>query len=450
MAKSKSKRKDVAATAPTLASSVPDYVTDALQPSTASHSGTLEQRVAALRAAMTTSTGAPITATTCARCEAKKEELSLCARCGVARYCSRACQVAHWSSHKDMCKAYCGALRIVKEAAAQAAWLKEMQETPYVWPAYAPVQLLTAASQTLRQLLVRSPDFPKGRRTIAAHEPQEDCVAAYALTIRLAKALFTSRLPEVPNRTEGAAALGRMITPLALGLGALHDGGLPSRRGVVVVEVNTAPIERLMSSNGGGEAAHICVFHLSVHALRWYYVERALERRVARASGAHELEPSRREQLDASMERTLAPLLQAQGGVQPVLIFYRHSEDPFGYAFSAQCLPVPSDEKVIEEGKSALQEACPLGVDLVVLTMPTLDLTLFHCGVDDGEGDSMPWLRLEEKYAARVRVRLQVKEHPLEHIWKRYAHRRSTPLPPQARAGLDVYTYSVGIGFSVT
>jgi hypothetical protein len=43
--------------------------------------------------------------------------LSECSRCHQARYCSKACQVAHWDAHKAPCKE---ARRVIEEAAALA------------------------------------------------------------------------------------------------------------------------------------------------------------------------------------------------------------------------------------------------------------------------------------------------------------------------------------------
>ena len=43
--------------------------------------------------------------------------LSECSRCHQARYCSKACQVAHWDAHKVPCKE---ARRVIEEAAALA------------------------------------------------------------------------------------------------------------------------------------------------------------------------------------------------------------------------------------------------------------------------------------------------------------------------------------------
>lgn len=43
----------------------------------------------------------------CATCESQlpKARLKVCARCGAAEYCSRACQKADWKSHKRVCRA---------------------------------------------------------------------------------------------------------------------------------------------------------------------------------------------------------------------------------------------------------------------------------------------------------------------------------------------------------
>ena len=89
----------------------------------------------------------------CARCQepAAEQQLSSCARCGIAKYCSRACQVAHWPGHKESCRLYSSALQIVRENEDRAAWLQAMDKTPYIWPVDAPMQLQSAASQTLRR-----------------------------------------------------------------------------------------------------------------------------------------------------------------------------------------------------------------------------------------------------------------------------------------------------------
>jgi hypothetical protein len=42
---------------------------------------------------------------TCARCGLKGAEMPACSRCRAARYCSPACQKAHWPEHKAACKA---------------------------------------------------------------------------------------------------------------------------------------------------------------------------------------------------------------------------------------------------------------------------------------------------------------------------------------------------------
>jgi Flp pilus assembly protein TadD len=43
----------------------------------------------------------------CAHCSTRRDRTALktCARCGIARYCDRACQQADWQSHKASCKA---------------------------------------------------------------------------------------------------------------------------------------------------------------------------------------------------------------------------------------------------------------------------------------------------------------------------------------------------------
>jgi len=41
----------------------------------------------------------------CANCGLAPPKTSRCTRCSVASYCDRACQLAHWPSHKKACKA---------------------------------------------------------------------------------------------------------------------------------------------------------------------------------------------------------------------------------------------------------------------------------------------------------------------------------------------------------
>ena len=42
----------------------------------------------------------------CANCDARARGMSLCQACGVARYCSSACQRAHWGPHKQWCQTW--------------------------------------------------------------------------------------------------------------------------------------------------------------------------------------------------------------------------------------------------------------------------------------------------------------------------------------------------------
>ena len=44
----------------------------------------------------------------CYHCKLVKERamLMVCGRCGIAQYCSRKCQMAHWPSHKCDCDIY--------------------------------------------------------------------------------------------------------------------------------------------------------------------------------------------------------------------------------------------------------------------------------------------------------------------------------------------------------
>ena len=50
--------------------------------------------------------GKIMTVLPCHHCKKKRDRASLktCARCGVTRYCDRACQQADWSAHKKSCK----------------------------------------------------------------------------------------------------------------------------------------------------------------------------------------------------------------------------------------------------------------------------------------------------------------------------------------------------------
>lgn len=189
----------------------------------------------------------------CAKCKELQGErlFSTCARCGVAKYCSRECQVAHWSGHKEMCRAYGAAQQAVREQEERTAWEHAFEEKLYVWPQEVPVQLQSAPSHTVRRLLVKNPDLPTGRRSIAACELEAGCKGGVTLTMALARALYRARVPDVANRIEGVRALGEAVAPLALALGALHDGAKASRSAIVVVEVNYAPIEVLMSSRHG-------------------------------------------------------------------------------------------------------------------------------------------------------------------------------------------------------
>uniref|UniRef100_A0A383VND6 MYND-type domain-containing protein n=1 Tax=Tetradesmus obliquus TaxID=3088 RepID=A0A383VND6_TETOB len=46
---------------------------------------------------------------------------SRCSGCSVARYCSRACQLAHWQQHKPACKQLAAAAKAAGKTAAKAA-----------------------------------------------------------------------------------------------------------------------------------------------------------------------------------------------------------------------------------------------------------------------------------------------------------------------------------------
>ena len=49
------------------------------------------------------------THTACFECGGTLAERKVCAKCKVARYCSKECQTAHWRSHKALCKKLCAA-----------------------------------------------------------------------------------------------------------------------------------------------------------------------------------------------------------------------------------------------------------------------------------------------------------------------------------------------------
>jgi hypothetical protein len=44
---------------------------------------------------------------TCCYCHLRKDNLLKCGKCGKATYCSKNCQVNHWSHHKSVCKLVC-------------------------------------------------------------------------------------------------------------------------------------------------------------------------------------------------------------------------------------------------------------------------------------------------------------------------------------------------------
>jgi hypothetical protein len=44
---------------------------------------------------------------TCCYCRVRKDNLLKCSKCRKATYCSRNCQVNHWSHHKSVCKLVC-------------------------------------------------------------------------------------------------------------------------------------------------------------------------------------------------------------------------------------------------------------------------------------------------------------------------------------------------------
>ena len=46
----------------------------------------------------------PLTPPSCANCQTSGIKLSACSKCHAVRYCSTACQRAHWRSHKPACQ----------------------------------------------------------------------------------------------------------------------------------------------------------------------------------------------------------------------------------------------------------------------------------------------------------------------------------------------------------
>ena len=44
---------------------------------------------------------------TCCYCHVRKDNLLTCGKCGKATYCSKNCQLNHWSHHKSLCKLVC-------------------------------------------------------------------------------------------------------------------------------------------------------------------------------------------------------------------------------------------------------------------------------------------------------------------------------------------------------
>ena len=44
---------------------------------------------------------------TCCYCHVRKDNLLRCGKYGKATYCSKKCQVNHWSNHKSVCKLVC-------------------------------------------------------------------------------------------------------------------------------------------------------------------------------------------------------------------------------------------------------------------------------------------------------------------------------------------------------
>ncbi|RAH49614.1 uncharacterized protein BO95DRAFT_450149 [Aspergillus brunneoviolaceus CBS 621.78] len=100
--------------------------------------------------------------------ECKKEGRATCKGCFLITYCSRACQVAHWSEHRKDCKSF------LKKETWHPARLRDVERRKYLWGTDAAIDVLKLAfnegesyAKDLRLLFAASGDLRNVIKTVA-------------------------------------------------------------------------------------------------------------------------------------------------------------------------------------------------------------------------------------------------------------------------------------------